>query len=534
MASDSESSSSSYDSVEALRIYTLIKSETCKYMVKSLLGEGSFGRVVQCVKLDTFETVAVKVAKRECNKMAWKEAAAVKKMSALDKDRCNLVKYYEIFEYKCCVFISLEMLDISLHDFLTQRRANPLALNEIRVILKQMFVALSALKSIGLMHADIKPDNIMLVNQSQQPFKIKLIDFGCAIYSANIPHDAIIQALGYRAPEVMLGIPVTESADMWALGSVAAFLYLGYHLFPSKCEYEMMQSFVHMLGQPNERMLEEGKHSQKYFWKRKGILKHTWVLKTPVQYSVFTGTVIKKSKTITKKFTCMEDLAKHHPQPNTESEVEDTVAFLSLLKWMLCMDPVKRITPVEGLGHRFITMKHLPEDPAVDCYAESSRMSMKVCPPLSLENEIENFVTSSEIMKNRKQSSGQFSPSSTFDSCATAAEIQRNREKREAARKKNQLAFRLAWHAKDDMSCKLDVKQKPGMTQKPLVESPSKSSDSSMECTGSHGCCCTSTSTDSREGTVNAEPSKGRTSLGKRIKNFFLRLFCFSSNIEET
>uniref|UniRef100_A0A669BV62 Protein kinase domain-containing protein n=2 Tax=Oreochromis TaxID=8139 RepID=A0A669BV62_ORENI len=262
-------------------MYSLIKSKTCKYMVKSLLGQGTYGRVVKCVKLDTFETVAVKIAKRERNRMVWKEAAAAKKMSALDKDRCNLVKYYEIFEYKTRAFISVEMLDISLHDFLKQRHYNPLALNEIRVILNQMFVALSALKSIGIMHADIKPDNIMLVNHSQQPFKIKLIDFGFAMYSANLPHGAIIQAVGYRAPEVMLGIPVTESVDMWALGSVAAFLYLGYHLFPIKCEYEMIRSL----------------------------------------YSVSTGT------------------------PDTESEVEDTVAFLSLLKWMLCMDPVKRITP---------------------------------------------------------------------------------------------------------------------------------------------------------------------------------------------
>uniref|UniRef100_A0A3P9DIE6 Protein kinase domain-containing protein n=1 Tax=Maylandia zebra TaxID=106582 RepID=A0A3P9DIE6_9CICH len=321
-----------------------------------LLGQGSFGRVVECVKLDTFERVAVKAAKREYNKFAWKEAAAVKELSVLDRDRCNLVKYYEVFEYKHRTFISMEMLDISLHDFVTKRSRGPLALCDIRVILKQMFVALTALKSRGMMHADIKPDNIMLVNQSQQPYKVKLIDFGFATSPAKIPPGTIIQALSYRAPEVMLGIPVTEAADMWTLGCVAAFLYLGHHLFFSRCEYQMMQTFVHMLGQPNKRMLQEG------------------------------------SNTITEKYACIDDLAKHHPQPNTESEVEDTAAFLSLLKWMLCVDPVKRITPVEGLGHRFITMKHLPEDPAVDCYTKSSCTSMEVCPLLSLENEIDSFL----------------------------------------------------------------------------------------------------------------------------------------------
>uniref|UniRef100_A0A3P8NQF7 Protein kinase domain-containing protein n=1 Tax=Astatotilapia calliptera TaxID=8154 RepID=A0A3P8NQF7_ASTCA len=297
-----------------------------------LLGQGSFGRVVECVKLDTFERVAVKAAKREYNEFAWKEAAAVKELSVLDRDRCNLVKYYEVFEYKHRTFISMEMLDISLHDFVTKRSRGPLALCDIRVILKQMFVALTALKSRGMMHADIKPDNIMLVNQSQQPYKVKLIDFGFATSPAKIPPGTIIQAL---------------TADMWTLGCVAAFLYLGHHLFFSRCEYQMMQTFVHMLGQPNKRMLQEGRYSTKYFWMRKGIIE--------------------------------------------QSEVEDTAAFLSLLKWMLCVDPVKRITPVEGLGHRFITMKHLPEDPAVDCYTKSSCTSMEVCPLLSLENEIDSF-----------------------------------------------------------------------------------------------------------------------------------------------
>uniref|UniRef100_A0A3P8NQP5 Protein kinase domain-containing protein n=1 Tax=Astatotilapia calliptera TaxID=8154 RepID=A0A3P8NQP5_ASTCA len=284
----SDSSSSFYDSDEGLQTNALIQSKTCKYMVYKLLGQGSFGRVVECVKLDTFERVAVKAAKREYNEFAWKEAAAVKELSVLDRDRCNLVKYYEVFEYKHRTFISMEMLDISLHDFVTKRSRGPLALCDIRVILKQMFVALTALKSRGMMHADIKPDNIMLVNQSQQPYKVKLIDFGFATSPAKIPPGTIIQALSYRAPEVMLGIPVTEAADMWTLGCVAAFLYLGHHLFFSRCEYQMMQTFVHMLGQPNKRMLQEGRYN---------------------------------------------DLAKHHPH---------------LLKWMLCVDPVKRITPTSG------------------------------------------------------------------------------------------------------------------------------------------------------------------------------------------
>uniref|UniRef100_A0AAZ1XMX3 Protein kinase domain-containing protein n=1 Tax=Oreochromis aureus TaxID=47969 RepID=A0AAZ1XMX3_OREAU len=157
---------------EGIGMNVLIQSKSCNYMVRKLPGEGTFGRVLKSVKLDTFETVAVKAAK-QYDWVAWKEAAAIKEMSVLDIDQCNLVKYYEIFDYKCQTFISMEMLDISLHDFVNHRYCYPLLLHEIRVILKQMFVALTTLKSIGMMHADIKPDNIMLVNQSQQLFKLR-------------------------------------------------------------------------------------------------------------------------------------------------------------------------------------------------------------------------------------------------------------------------------------------------------------------------------------------------------------------------
>ena len=49
------------------------------------------------------------------------------------------------------------------------------------VLVLQLAVALQALKGIGLIHADIKLENIMLVNQREQPLQVKLIDFGLAV-----------------------------------------------------------------------------------------------------------------------------------------------------------------------------------------------------------------------------------------------------------------------------------------------------------------------------------------------------------------
>lgn len=42
----------------------------------------------------------------------------------------------------------------------------------------QLLTAFAALKEVGVVHADLKPDNVMLVNHRNEPFRVKLIDFG--------------------------------------------------------------------------------------------------------------------------------------------------------------------------------------------------------------------------------------------------------------------------------------------------------------------------------------------------------------------
>uniref|UniRef100_A0A3P8S1V9 Protein kinase domain-containing protein n=1 Tax=Amphiprion percula TaxID=161767 RepID=A0A3P8S1V9_AMPPE len=169
----------------------------------------------------------------------------------LDADKHNLVKFIEHFEHKGQFCLTFEMLDLSLFDFLIERNLKPLHVAEIRVIAQQMFVALEALKSIGLAHCDIKPDNIMLVNHCSQPFKVKLIDFGCAKEVSALARFDSIQTLGYRAPEAILGLPLTEAIDMWAVGSVLATLFLGTHIYPDESEYEQMKipAFISLLKQ---------------------------------------------------------------------------------------------------------------------------------------------------------------------------------------------------------------------------------------------------------------------------------------------
>lgn len=261
-----------------------------------------------------------------------------------------------------------------------------------------MLVALNALKSINVAHADIKPDNIMLVNNQLQPLKLKLIDFGLATEVTSMRHGTILQALGYRAPEVILGLPLNEAVDMWALGCVLAFLYLGQHLYPTQCEYEVMRVIVQMHGQPEDHLLNSGVSARDYFCKDEKSPGASWRLHTRAEYKHATGSRAEHCSGIFDMFTSLNDITKIHPGITDPTEYEDTQAFLSLLRRMLHVDPKKRITPSEALGHRFITMKHFSKDINTHPYVTSAHLTKTECQLEQSSVELKNFVTSSEVI----------------------------------------------------------------------------------------------------------------------------------------
>lgn len=359
----------------------------------------------------------MKIVERNLSAAAVKEVSILKNLRQLDENKNNLVRFVEHFQQKGCSCLVFEILDMSLYDFLKKRSFNPLRVSEMRVIAQQMLVALNALKSIGLIHGDIKPDNIMLVNHTAQPFKIKLIDFGLAHSASKITAGTKIQAVGYRAPEVMLGCPMNEAIDMWSLGCVLAFMYLGRHLYPLRCEYESMRILVKMHGQPDDNMLNCGLYSKDFFAKDRKSFSAQWRLKIHTEHVHSTGCTVKPCSKIFEKFTGLDDIATTGKGERSDTEAEDTRAFISLLKRILQLYPAKRIDPREALGHHFITRIHFPCD-ASNSYMDSSALTIKNCAIEPSLTEIRCFVTSSEVGsvdEERGKSDNAFSPDKGTD-----------------------------------------------------------------------------------------------------------------------
>ncbi|XP_028319305.1 homeodomain-interacting protein kinase 3-like [Gouania willdenowi] len=251
------------------------------------------------------------------------------------------------------------MLDIDLFQHCLNK--NSLYVNAIRPIAKQLLETLQALQYLKIVHTDIKPDNVMLINMKYLPYRVKLIDFGKALHYYTSKLGGMHQAVGYRAPEVTLGLPFTESIDMWGLGCLLAFLYLGFHLFPVHCEHLMLRCMVETLGMPSNHQLQKGMYT-KYFFCEEDEFGSKWRLLTKKEYSIIHKKNAQNWPRNQTHFTSLDDLVYVYEKMGC-AEMKDRKAFIDLLKKMLRLDGAKRISPTEALQHPFITMSHLSHDP---------------------------------------------------------------------------------------------------------------------------------------------------------------------------
>uniref|UniRef100_A0AAZ1X914 Protein kinase domain-containing protein n=1 Tax=Oreochromis aureus TaxID=47969 RepID=A0AAZ1X914_OREAU len=158
--------------------------------------------------------------------------------------------------YHIC--LNFELLDQSLWDYIGDRNNQGLPIRELRPILHQIANALFHLGSVGIVHADLKPANIMVVNRHESPVKVKLIDFGIACNTSAVITGGTVGTIGYCAPEIMLGTPYDEAIDMWALGLVAVELATGVPLYPGEDDYDVLTFIIETQGQLPDHLLESG------------------------------------------------------------------------------------------------------------------------------------------------------------------------------------------------------------------------------------------------------------------------------------
>ncbi|XP_013991568.1 homeodomain-interacting protein kinase 1 isoform X6 [Salmo salar] len=380
--STTKSSNSHSEGDYQLVQHEILCSVSNSYEVLEFLGRGTFGQVAKCWKRGTNEIVAIKILKNHPSyvRQGQIEVSILSRLSTENADEFNFVRSYECFQHKNHTCLVFEMLEQNLYDFLKHSKFSPLLLKSIRPVLQQVATALMKLKSLGLIHADLKPENIMLVDPLRQPYRVKVIDFGSASHVSKAVCSTYLQSRYYRAPEIILGLPFCEAIDMWSLGCVIAELFLGWPLYPGASEYGQIRYISQTQGLPAEYLLSAGTKTSRFFNRGPDSSYPLWRLKTPSEHEAELGIKSKEARKYI--FNCLDDMMQVNMTSLVGTDVlaekADRREFIDLLKKMLTLDADKRITPMKTLNHPFVTMTHLLHFPH-SSHVKSCFQNMDIC-----------------------------------------------------------------------------------------------------------------------------------------------------------
>ena len=207
-----------------------------RYENMQLIGRGTFGCVFKGWEPKFQREVVVKVVRRTPKYFqdAKIEALTITRLQTelCSRDFCVIIyRYFEWNEHFCITF---EKLHSPLHSYIYDKKRRDIGCkrNVIQHVIFRLLRCVSYLHSVRIAHVDIKPENIMFIEDPRTTgnFQVKLIDFGAATWLTT-HHSSLIQTRFYRAPEVIIESNWDEKADLWSVGCILLEMYFGRLVF---------------------------------------------------------------------------------------------------------------------------------------------------------------------------------------------------------------------------------------------------------------------------------------------------------------
>jgi tRNA A-37 threonylcarbamoyl transferase component Bud32 len=198
-----------------------------KYVIKDVVGQGGWSMVYKGVHAKLNFPVAIKMMKHnmamdeEFLRKFQNEATIIARLN-----HPNIVKVYDIEELYRTVFIIMEYLEGFSLGHMLEYMPKP-SLPQILDVLLQICSGLEYAHKKGIIHQDIKPDNVFI----QPDGRAKIVDFGLATPPGSMDID-LPGTIFYMSPEQILGNPVDERTDIYSLGITAYEMVTGKRPFP--------------------------------------------------------------------------------------------------------------------------------------------------------------------------------------------------------------------------------------------------------------------------------------------------------------
>uniref|UniRef100_A0A6B2KZE3 non-specific serine/threonine protein kinase n=1 Tax=Arcella intermedia TaxID=1963864 RepID=A0A6B2KZE3_9EUKA len=197
------------------------------YNIEKLLGDGAFSEVYKAQRKKDGEQVAIKIIKK--SKVAQYDLQREVEIWRLASKSCSrVVLLYEIYEDDEHVYLVMELM---VGGELFEKIANMTEYSEVYVskLMKQIFLIIRDLHKVDIIHQDLKPENLLLMEDSMI---LKLCDFGLAeIADDNTELFGCVGSTTYMAPEVTNESGHHKPVDMYAAGVIMYIMLCGYPPF---------------------------------------------------------------------------------------------------------------------------------------------------------------------------------------------------------------------------------------------------------------------------------------------------------------
>ena len=231
----------------------------CVVDIHGLLGQGTFGKVVEAYDRRNKSRCAIKIIRsvqkyRDASKIELRVLNTLKYNDRDNRNKC--IHLRETFDFRNHICIVTDLLGQSVFDFLKGNQFVPFPSSQIQSFAKQLLTSVAFLHELELVHTDLKPENILLVNNTYQTFTycrniptsttltqrtakqrkvlldtdIRLIDFGSATFD-NEYHSTVVSTRHYRAPEIILNLGWSFPCDIWSIGCILVEFFTGDALF---------------------------------------------------------------------------------------------------------------------------------------------------------------------------------------------------------------------------------------------------------------------------------------------------------------
>mmetsp|Transcript_35686 Transcript_35686/g.82945 ORF Transcript_35686/g.82945 Transcript_35686/m.82945 type:complete len:597 (-) Transcript_35686:123-1913(-) len=336
-------------------------------------GRGVFSNVVKAKdrRREGEPLVAIKIIRSNdmMKKAAEKEVEILQKLNTADKaDRRHVVRLLETFYYRKHIFLVFECMWDDLRAAVKKYTKNRgMGLQAVTVFTKQLLVGVRHMHRCQIIHADIKPDNILI---SENNNIVKLCDFGTAVELKDITVSPYLMSRFYRPPEVILGCEYGTPVDIWALSCTLYEIFTGKTLLQGKTNNDQLKRIMDLKGKVPIKVIKKGAVWKQHFDENLDF-KYEDTDKV-------TGDKVQRVLTDNNAKRDLKELILERvgPEKRQSQEREDqeytkkSVHFSDLLDKMLALDPDKRLSAEDALkGHHFVAEK----EPAVTARGSAER-----------------------------------------------------------------------------------------------------------------------------------------------------------------